>query len=431
MSIKTEIEKANGYANIVGQINTKIQDIATELDVNIEADDTPLSLLDKIETEATSEEYKPDADMVWARKILEADTNSQNPALGAYKLICLLRGESSTTTFMVPLSGAVKTSDGAYYSTHSTITHTWDDTNVKTSAVYPNMKLRWIIFYYPSQYANVNGDRHQATCASGAVYCCLDNLNVNAIAFGSDYLMEYFEYINGASFSPTNCQMLFSASYSLKALPYIDTSSAISFLNMCSNCPQLSQVGTIDMANADSCDDSFQNCENLEKAPTLINTSAIENFNNMFSGCRALKYVGDFDTSGGKTFQRTFSGCYALQRVPEIDTSNATDIRYIFQDCYSLVTIPTMDMGSLTEEPTSAFANCRSLENIKLLNVAKSVSLAQSSLLSRETVVNNIINNLVDLTGQESQTLTLSTAVKQKLTDADIAIATQKNWVIA
>ena len=69
MSIKTEIEKVNGYANIVGQINTKIQDIATELDVNIETDDTPLSLLDKIETEATSEGYKPDADMVWARKI--------------------------------------------------------------------------------------------------------------------------------------------------------------------------------------------------------------------------------------------------------------------------------------------------------------------------------------------------------------------------
>lgn len=50
--------------------------------------------------------------------------------------------------------------------------------------------------------------------------------------------------------------------------------------------------------------------------------------------------------------------------------------------------------------------------------------------LSREVLV-DILNNLADLTGEASLNLIMGATLLAKLTDADKAIATQKNWTLS
>lgn len=103
----------------------------------------------------------------------------------------------------------------------------------------------------------------------------------------------------------------------------------------------------------------------------------------------------------------------------------------MFYKCVSLETIPLFDTSNVTSMD-SMFYNCTSLENIGgFLNCKVSLNLSYSTKLTNESLM-NVINNLYDLiaNGLSEQTLTLGSTNIAKLTEDEIAIATNKGWIV-
>ena len=80
----------------------------------------------------------------------------------------------------------------------------------------------------------------------------------------------------------------------------------------------------------------------------------------------------------------------------------------------------------------SPFVECDGLEDVRFVVgcLKASISFDKSQLLSAESI-QSIIDGLADLTGGTAQTLTLHATVKAKLTEAQIAQITSKNWTLA
>ena len=149
-------------------------------------------------TKQPSDEWQPDADMIWARNVCENDTQEGSFQYG--KFLTMTDSESSTTVITIPTSGAVKTSDGSYYTyatSGSSVTHTWDDTNARQSEV-GNYKVRWLIYYFDMD--NVKLDvpiRTLYVCCNGAIKIRMSS-NYQYSAFAP--LLKYIELINGSYF---------------------------------------------------------------------------------------------------------------------------------------------------------------------------------------------------------------------------------------
>jgi surface protein len=100
-----------------------------------------------------------------------------------------------------------------------------------------------------------------------------------------------------------------------------------------------------------------------------------------------------------------------------------------FNGCYSLT---TLDLGSFdttsVTNMSSMFNNCYSLTDFESCVWYKSISFSSSSKLTHDSLM-SIINNLATVTSK--QTLTIGATNKAKLTDDEIAVATEKGWTVA
>ena len=290
-------------------------------------------------------DYQLNADMKWAKQVCIDDVQEGY----TYKVLEMISDGYVYHDIVVPSGGAVKTSDGGYYT--SSTKHTWDDTNARIPEYYQNMKLRWIITYYPSE------TTASFSLYDDVIYVVIDGLKHSNTDFSSHYSLEYFEYINGGSYTGTSFNFMFQKCYSLQSIPELNTSQETSFNYM-------------------------------------------------------------------------FGNCYSLQTIPELNTSSGASFSDMFINCSSLQTITRLNLNS-ANFIGSFFSGNSKLEFINLLNITKSLSLSSSTKYSRETLVNGVLNNLVDLTGQTSQTLTLGSTNLNKLTEEDKLIAVNKNWILA
>lgn len=130
-----------------------------------------------------------------------------------------------------------------------------------------------------------------------------------------------------------------------------------------------------------------------------------------------------------------FLYCYALRYINGVEnmiSSSATDIREMFYGCYSLakLDISGWDISNVTNI-NSAFKNMYALVEFYPPSVIPiSVSFAESKALNKDSLM-RILNSLKQLAEGETQTLTLSSASKLLLSDAEKQIATNKGWTIA
>lgn len=138
------------------------------------------------------------------------------------------------------------------------------------------------------------------------------------------------------------------------------------------------------------------------------------------------------DFSKGTNFNNLFYYCWDLRELPTIDCTNCTALIGVFGQCGSLKKIGCFKIrqdGSNTF--TSPFLACKKLEDITIDGVIGSnISFGDAPLLITASV-QSIITSLKDLTGGTAQTLTLHADVKAKLTDAQRAQITAKNWTLA
>ncbi|MGN0558382.1 MAG: leucine-rich repeat domain-containing protein [Acutalibacteraceae bacterium] len=194
---------------------------------------------------------------------------------------------------------------------------------------------------------------------------------------------------------------------------------------------------------------AFSNCTNLSNITIPDSVTALEQA--AFSDCTSLTSVTipDSVTSVGfSVFERCqkltnvtignkltviglgmFRGCTSLASVtiPDSVTSIGGSA---FGGCTRLtdVTIP----NSITAIASDAFGGCSNLTNVTLGDGfnANGLNLSASTKYTADTIV-SWLNALADRTEQEQYTLTIGATNKAKLTDEQLAIATNKNWNIA
>lgn len=108
---------------------------------------------------------------------------------------------------------------------------------------------------------------------------------------------------------------------------------------------------------------------------------------------------------------------------------NCTNFTSFVSMCSSLHTIEFADVRKSTGFELYglyALQNVTCVEELPKCNI----NFIHSSKLTLESVT-NIITHLPDLSGENSKTLTLHATTKTLLTEALIAEATNKNWIIA
>ena len=129
-----------------------------------------------------------------------------------------------------------------------------------------------------------------------------------------------------------------------------------------------------------------------------------------------------------------FNYCRYLKEIPYNPflnniLSKCSSLVEGFGTCVSLEMIGEYSLSTATKL-YNAFANCGNLRHIHLKNIPVSFDISASTRFEENDLV-EILNNLVDLTGKTSQTLTMGATNLAKLTDAEKAIATNKNWTLA
>lgn len=147
-----------------------------------------------------------------------------------------------------------------------------------------------------------------------------------------------------------------------------------------------------------------------------------------FNQCRDLTSVTipDSVTNIGSY---AFCNCNSLVSVT-IPSSVVSLQANTFVNCNSLTTV--IIPNSVTRVAVTTFSGCSNLTNVILGNDfnANNLDLSVSTLYSVDTLV-SMLNALADRTGQTAYTLILGDTNLAKLSNEQIAIATEKNWTLA
>ena len=123
----------------------------------------------------------------------------------------------------------------------------------------------------------------------------------------------------------------------------------------------------------------FYGCSNLKDVYMLTDTGKCENMSKMFFNCGSLATIElgvsnsktVLDTSNVKYFNEMFCGCYALKEFPinHIDTGSAEDMSGMFYQCASATSldVSSFDTSNVTSMK-QMFFHCKSLTELNLSN---------------------------------------------------------------
>ena len=157
-------------------------------------------------------------------------------------------------------------------------------------------------------------------------------------------------------------------------------------------------------------------------------TSNVQDFNYMFSGCPNLTTIPQLNTSNAYKMNSMFSGCTNLTTIPLMDTTGVDDMTNMFKDCTNLKVVPALVCPIINNRGTTLtnmFQGCYNVEEIHMTGMAKTFNISDCTKLTREALV-EILNNLG--TPTRTTSLYLGSENLAKLTEEDKAIATSKNW---
>ncbi len=153
----------------------------------------------------------------------------------------------------------------------------------------------------------------------------------------------------------------------------------------------------------------------------MIDLSGNYSANKLCYGLVSITEIPEWDTSTVSKFRETFYGCTNLNKIPLLDFSKANDISNLLYGCTKVTILGGFkDLGK--EYSASNSANHA---NLKL-------DLSPCTLLTHESLM-NVINNLYDIKtkGCQVQSLVLGSTNLAKLTEEEIAIATNKGWAVS
>lgn len=146
-----------------------------------------------------------------------------------------------------------------------------------------------------------------------------------------------------------------------------------------------------------------------------------------FMSCKSLESI-HLPKSLYEIGNSSFVNCGLLRSISVPSGTRKISIS-AFSKCVSLrsVSLP----NSLETVHDKAFDACVAMEEVILeQNFRAPLNLSASTLLTPETMV-SMFNALADNIGSTTKTLTLGATNLEKLTDEQIAVATNKNWTLA
>ena len=249
---------------------------------------------------------------------------------------------------------------------------------------------------------------------------------------------------NNLKLSVTDCSYLFANCVELQEIPTVDTSLVIKMSNMFKNCKKITSIPYLDTSNVTNMASMCSDCVSLESFPAL-NTSNVTTMSSMFYACDKLTTIPYLDTSNVTNMAWLFYDCDNLVSIPQLNTSKVTTVERMFYYCVSLTTVPLLDFGQVTSVE-GMFAFCRSLTDLggfkdlgKAFKTTQSqnyryyeLALNHCTKLTHDSLM-NVINNLYDIksAGCNNQKLALGSDNLAKLTEEEIAIATNKGWNVS
>ena len=197
--------------------------------------------------------------------------------------------------------------------------------------------------------------------------------------------------------------------------------------NMFQNCTSLQSITLPSLPSVTNCQSMFQNCTSLQSI-TLPSLPSVTNCANMLYYCTSLQSITLPSLPSVTNCTNMFSNCHNIQSL-YLDMPNCTTFTYLAYNCYALHTLEIVDVRKAKD---FELYYCSSLQNVTCVEELPKCSILfrESSKLTLDSVT-NIITHLPDLSGENSKTLTLHATTKSLLTEALIAEATNKNWIIA
>lgn len=193
---------------------------------------------------------------------------------------------------------------------------------------------------------------------------------LNAVLDMSDMFSNCYSLKNvflGNTGNATNMNSAFFGCSSLLDAPFLDTKSATGMNSMFSDCVSLRNVPAYNVLAVTSMASMFYGCRALKRTPSFI-TSALTNTFRMFYLCGSLETVGIFNTANVTDARGMFFSCTSLQEIPDFDLSKITSAQELCKSCFSLRRVPNFKFGTSLTSADFAFAGCRNIEYVPLLN---------------------------------------------------------------
>ena len=227
--------------------------------------------------------------------------------------------------------------------------------------------------------------------------------------------------------SVKSCTQMFALCSSLQSIILPSLASLTNCTQMLFLCSDLQSVTFPELPSVTSCEYMFAGCRKLHSI-TLPSLPSVKSCTQMFALCSSLQSIILPSLASLTNCTQMFLGCSSLQSL-YIDMPNCVNFSNFVTSCSSLHTIEIVDVRKATG---LQFSGCLSLETVTCVEELPkcAISFNSSSKLTLDSVT-NIINHLPDLSGADSKTLTLHATTKGLLTEALIAEATNKNWIIA
>ena len=198
--------------------------------------------------------------------------------------------------------------------------------------------------------------------------------------------------------------------------------------------PTFKDINLINSDNIQSTSHMFYGDKYLENINNLLTNNVID-MSGMFLDCRSLTELPEMDTSKVTNMMGMFQSCIKLKSVDNLDTSKSKDMRLTFYNCSSLTYLPFMDFTNVVnvQEFLGNNTSITTLGGFKNLGATSGFLGSDYGFLDgcpnlSYTSIMNVINNLATLRGENE--LKLHANAIAKLSNSDIAIATNKGWVI-
>lgn len=185
--------------------------------------------------------------------------------------------------------------------------------------------------------------------------------------------------------------------------------------------------------------------------PDYYDFSNVISMYDMFNGCKNLTTISPIDISNVTDMSYMFANCSKLITIPQFDTSKVESMGAMFSACYSLQSIPFLDCGNITNMYRFlGYYNINSLTELGgFKNLKTSVYtggfLDYAPNLTVDSLM-NVINYLWDWSGNTdgkaplndgtmynfgtTHTLKFGQTNLDKLTEEQIAVATNKGWTL-